>query len=70
MSKEAASSSTNVSFIVGIVFVTLKLTNLIAWSWVWVLSPFWIPFALVFGVFLLVILAMIIGALISGFFRN
>ncbi len=70
MSKEAASSSTSVSFIVGIVFVTLKLTNLLDWSWVWVLSPFWIPFALFFGVFLLVILAMIIGALISGFFRN
>jgi hypothetical protein len=35
-----------------------------------VLSPFWIPVALVFGVFLLVILAMVIGALISGFFRN
>lgn len=70
MSKAAASSSTSVSFIVGIVFVTLKLTNLIAWSWVWVLSPFWIPVALVFGVFLLVILAMVIGALISGFFRN
>ena len=26
-----------------IVFIALKLTNYIAWSWVWVLSPIWIP---------------------------
>lgn len=27
-----------------VVFVVLKLTNVIAWSWVYVLMPFWIPF--------------------------
>ena len=26
-----------------IVFIVLKLTNLIDWSWMWVLAPFWIP---------------------------
>lgn len=25
-----------------IVFITLKLTRVINWSWVWVLSPLWI----------------------------
>lgn len=29
-----------------VVFIILKLTNLIHWSWVWVLSPFWISTAL------------------------
>lgn len=29
-----------------IVFLVLKLTHLINWSWVWVLSPLWIGFAL------------------------
>jgi len=29
-----------------IVFVVLKLCKVINWSWWWVLSPFWIPFAL------------------------
>jgi len=24
-------------------FVGLKLTNVIAWSWLWVLSPMWLP---------------------------
>jgi hypothetical protein len=42
-----------------IVFLTLKLTGVIAWSWLWVTSPLWIGF----GLFLLlfaVILALAI----------
>ena len=31
-----------------IVFVVLKLTKLIAWSWIWVLSPLWIGLILTF----------------------
>ena len=34
------------SSILGIVFVVLKLCGVIAWSWLWVLSPFWIDIAL------------------------
>lgn len=30
-----------------IVFIILKLTNVIDWSWVWILSPIWIPMCLV-----------------------
>lgn len=30
-----------------IVFITLKLTRVIAWSWWWVLSPLWISVALI-----------------------
>ena len=30
----------NVYFVVGTIFVILKLCGLISWSWVWVLSPF------------------------------
>ena len=29
-----------------IVFIVLKLTGVIAWSWWWVLAPVWFPFAL------------------------
>lgn len=29
--------------ILGLIFITLKLTGHITWSWLWVLSPFWIP---------------------------
>jgi hypothetical protein len=29
-----------------ILFLGLKLTGFIAWSWVWVTAPLWIPFAI------------------------
>jgi hypothetical protein len=29
-----------------ILFIALKLTDYISWSWVWVLAPTWIPLAL------------------------
>lgn len=43
-----------------ILFIGLKLTGYIAWSWWWVLAPLWVPFALI------TIAAMIVfvGALI------
>jgi hypothetical protein len=28
------------------VFIVLKLTGLISWSWVWVLAPFWVSVGL------------------------
>lgn len=34
-----------------ILFIGLKLTNYIDWSWWWVLSPLWIPFAIIIGLF-------------------
>lgn len=30
-----------------LIFITLKLTDYIDWSWWWVLSPIWIPILLV-----------------------
>lgn len=35
--------------VVGVVFIVLKLVGvapIASWSWIWVLSPFWIAFAL------------------------
>lgn len=34
-----------------IVFITLKLTGYIAWSWWWVLSPLWLPLIVLLGIF-------------------
>lgn len=28
--------------LLGVAFIVLKLTKVIAWSWLWVLSPIWI----------------------------
>lgn len=41
--------------ILTIVFVVLKLTDVIGWSWIWVLSPLWISFALFVVLTLLVV---------------
>lgn len=49
-----------------IVFITLKLTHTIDWSWWWVLSPLWIPFALVVLIFLIVLTVAAISAMFKG----
>ena len=36
-----------------IVFIVLKLCNVIDWSWWWVLAPLWMPFAFIFLIYLL-----------------
>lgn len=33
--------------VLGVIFIVLKLVGVIAWSWWWVLAPFWIPAALI-----------------------
>lgn len=40
-----------------ILFIALKLMGVISWSWLWVLSPLWIPFA-TFVSLVLIILAL------------
>lgn len=41
-------SSNGIGFcgLLTIVFIVLKLTEVINWSWIWVLSPLWIDFIL------------------------
>lgn len=42
--------------LLSIVFIILKLTGVIDWSWAWILAPIWMPlcFALVILILLLV----------------
>lgn len=44
-----------------LIFITLKLCGVISWSWVWVLSPLWIGWALV----LLIVGAVALGMWIA-----
>ena len=53
MVKENTSSGIGIGMILFIVFLVLKLANVIDWSWWWVTSPLWIPFvaaAIIIGV--------------------
>ena len=43
-------------YLLAILFIGLKLTGYIAWSWIWVLSPIWIS-----GVISLVFLVLYVG---------
>jgi hypothetical protein len=53
MSKTTSSSSSGIGFggLLTILFIALKLTGVIAWSWWWVLSPIWISILLVLLIF-------------------
>lgn len=42
--------------LLGIIFIVLKLTGVIAWSWWWVLAPFWVGLALSLGIVVICIL--------------
>ena len=56
MSKESSSSGISFMGMLTILFITLKLTNYIDWSWWWVLSPMWLGFILAVFAGLLVVL--------------
>jgi hypothetical protein len=63
MSHQTSTPSTGgISFagLLTIVFVTLKLCSVITWSWWWVLSPLWLPLALVLVVAFLYALVSLI----------
>ena len=46
MDKKNNSSGIGFTSLLTIVFIVLKLTGVIDWSWWWVLSPIWIDIAL------------------------
>ena len=55
--KTVVNNSGGIGFIglLAIVFIVLKLTGYIAWSWWWVLAPIWIPVLVLPFIFLLVV---------------
>lgn len=55
----------SISFIglLQIVFITLKLCNIIKWSWIWVLSPLWISF--ISSILIFIILFIVYSARLS-----
>lgn len=65
MATQTTTKSGGVSFagLLFLLFLGLKLTNQIDWSWWWVTAPLWGPIALVLGFALIVIF---IAVLIAG----
>jgi hypothetical protein len=54
----ATASSGGIGFtgLLTILFIALKLTGYIAWSWWWVLSPIWISLLLAVGIIIIVLI--------------
>ena len=62
MSNNKQTASFPILSIMFLIFMTLKLTHVIDWSWWWVTAPLWGGFALIFTIF---IIALPIYALIQ-----
>lgn len=43
-----------------IVFIVLKLTGLISWSWIWVLAPLWIGFIVSICILIIALIVFLI----------
>ena len=61
---ESSSSSGGIGFcgLLTVLFIGLKLTHYISWSWWWVLAPMWIPVV----VFLIIVSAIAIAAVVAA----
>ena len=64
MNKETQSGGIGFLGLLTIVFVVLKITGHISWSWLWVLSPLWLPFAIFIST---TVIALIVVYLIHKF---
>lgn len=51
----STSSGINFTGALTILFIGLKLSNVINWSWWWVLAPIWISLLLVLGIMAIII---------------
>lgn len=61
------SSSSGIGFtgLLTLVFIALKLTGFISWSWWWVLSPIWISAGIVLAIGLIALIIFAIVKLIE-----
>jgi hypothetical protein len=48
--KQNASGGIGIGMILFLIFMTLKLTGFINWSWWWVTAPLWIPILAVIAI--------------------
>lgn len=45
-----------------VLFIALKLTGYITWSWWWVLAPLWLPTVVILGILLLYFIVLLVLA--------
>lgn len=60
-SSTPSSGGVGVTGLLGVLFIGLKLGGVIAWPWMWVLAPFWIPLVFVVAVLAVIGVGLLIG---------
>jgi hypothetical protein len=65
MSDTSKSGGISLLTILFLIFLTLKLTGHITWSWWWVTSPLWLPWGIVMSLVIIFMLAIFIKQLIK-----
>lgn len=68
MSENKTEASRGMSFAsaLTLIFITLKLTGYITWSWLWVLAPMWIPLAIFIVIAAIAGITLFVAALIDA----
>ena len=59
----------SLSTILFIVFLVLKLTGCITWSWWWVTAPLWIGLALFFGIIAIALCLGLVGLILYALYE-
>jgi hypothetical protein len=62
---ENNSGSLSLSLVIFVVFLTLKLSGVINWSWWWITSPLWLPFVVVLAIIFIISVFAIVSVLIN-----
>lgn len=57
MNKKVSGGGLGLLSTLTLIFLVLKLSGLVSWSWVWVLSPIWISALLFAAVFCIIMVA-------------
>lgn len=60
--RKATSGGIGCTLALGLLFIGLKLTGVIGWSWLWVLSPLWILERLIVGILTIINSVVVIEA--------
>ena len=63
-------SGLSITSVLFIVFLVLKLTDNIDWSWWWVTSPIWIPIVLFISILILLILTITVFLIFGASFED
>ena len=66
MDKTSSSPGIGFAGLLFLVFLVLKLTHVIAWSWLWVTAPLWGGVALFFVVLVIIAMVALVGDMLQS----